>query len=379
MKIYVLSIILLIITAISGSAYDFSSDGLFYNIISKEEKTVEVTYCNVELKDDNNNGYFGSVKIPDTVIYNSTPYKVIKIGNKAFMSNINLKSVEMPNSICYVDKYAFSNCYNLETIIFSENIDSISYNAFEYCSNLTSITLPLNLRFIGNSAFSCSGLTEITIPENCEHIDLYAFSICDNLKKVIVNAKNILIDESFTYSAVEEVSFASNSIINLNYAGFMFLKKIIFNENVFIKNITGGSFSESYYIEEIVCNISTPPTNLGTYIFNDIIYETCILKVPEVAIELYKNATIWKNFKNIAPIENNNIENIENENLNIYYSNNHLYIFGANEFECISIFDFTGKLISSSNTNHNGNACINLDYNGFIIIVIGNKTFKLII
>lgn len=51
-------------TSLSASAYSFYSDGLYYNILSKEDRTVEVT-------DSPNNVYYvlGDIEIPRKVIY----------------------------------------------------------------------------------------------------------------------------------------------------------------------------------------------------------------------------------------------------------------------------------------------------------------------
>ena len=64
--------------ALSGYAYDFEVDGIYYGKNS-DGKTVYVTY-----KDTNYNSYSGSVVIPSTVTYSGTTYSVTSIGSYAF-------------------------------------------------------------------------------------------------------------------------------------------------------------------------------------------------------------------------------------------------------------------------------------------------------
>ena len=60
-------------------AYDFESGGIYYNITSSENKTVEVTH-----KDTNYNSYSGDVTIPSSVTHEETEYNVTSIGPNAF-------------------------------------------------------------------------------------------------------------------------------------------------------------------------------------------------------------------------------------------------------------------------------------------------------
>lgn len=37
---------IILFAGINANAYDFKVDGLYYNILSESDRTVEVTYCN---------------------------------------------------------------------------------------------------------------------------------------------------------------------------------------------------------------------------------------------------------------------------------------------------------------------------------------------
>ena len=79
-------------TSLSASAYVFYSDGLYYNILSEEDHTVEVT-------DPYKADYVsGDIEIPRKVIYNSKTYTVTSIGDRAFSRCSSLESVTIPYS-----------------------------------------------------------------------------------------------------------------------------------------------------------------------------------------------------------------------------------------------------------------------------------------
>ena len=75
----------LLLGSITVNAYDFEVDGIYYNVKSSSELTVEVTY-------EKNEGYTysspysGIITLPETVIYDGNTYRVSSIGERAFES-----------------------------------------------------------------------------------------------------------------------------------------------------------------------------------------------------------------------------------------------------------------------------------------------------
>ena len=123
-----------IIQELSGFAYDFSVDGIYY-VINSDGKTVYVTY-----KDLNYNSYSGSVVIPSTVTFSGTTYSVTSIGDEAFRECSGLTTVTIPNSVTLIGQEAFRNCSGLTSVTIPNSVTSIDRTAFLNCSP--------NIRFV---------------------------------------------------------------------------------------------------------------------------------------------------------------------------------------------------------------------------------------
>ena len=146
--------IAVLLCSATASAYDFEVDGIYYNILSISDLTVQVTA--------GENKYSGEVIIPSTVSYKSKTLTVTSIGYYAFYECDGLTSITIPNSVTSIRDYAFYECDELTSITIPNSVTSIGEQAFEYCSGLTSVIIGNSVTSIGNLAFyECKGLKTV--------------------------------------------------------------------------------------------------------------------------------------------------------------------------------------------------------------------------
>ena len=119
--------------ALGASAYNFVSNGIYYNTTGTN--TVEVTY-----KDTNYNCYAGNMTVPSTVTYNGKTYTVKTIGASAFRGSTGLTSVIIPNTVTTIGNDAFNGCNVMEKITIGSGVTSIGSQAFTGCLNLSPVT-----------------------------------------------------------------------------------------------------------------------------------------------------------------------------------------------------------------------------------------------
>ena len=92
--------LLLAIMAVTGYAYDFQVDGIYY---------CYDVYGNAVVTHGDKK-YTGKIKIPSEVKWNGKKKKVVEIGDYAFECCYELKSVSIPSSVYYIGRFAFSVC-----------------------------------------------------------------------------------------------------------------------------------------------------------------------------------------------------------------------------------------------------------------------------
>ncbi|MBO7281494.1 MAG: leucine-rich repeat domain-containing protein, partial [Bacteroidaceae bacterium] len=117
--------VLLLLCSIVVNAHDFEVDGIYYNILSEDNKTVEVTSSGIK--------YSGAVTIPASITYNSINYSVTSIGESAFYYCYDLTSIEIPSSVTSIGEWAFYSCYGLSSIEIPSCVISIGDYAFYNC------------------------------------------------------------------------------------------------------------------------------------------------------------------------------------------------------------------------------------------------------
>lgn len=124
-------------------------------------------------------------------------YNVTEIGDYAFYGCTSLTKLSLTSSLQRIGAYAFSGCKWLDCeLAIPSTVTEIGDGAFKDCSNLSgTLTLPANLKKIGSKTFqNCNSFTgTLVIPNSVTEIGQEAFSDCsrftglslpNNLRKI---------------------------------------------------------------------------------------------------------------------------------------------------------------------------------------------------
>lgn len=238
--------ILLAIPA-SLAAADFEADGIAYDIIDQDAKTLAVT----------SNHYSGNIVIPSTVEHSGLTYSVTEIEEKAFYECRDMTSVIIPNSIHTIGQYAFEGCSGLTTVTIPNSVTQVGKYPFRACNKLIKSAYPSS---IGNPFYSYSygnyvahgeaicypkdeaifenGCIygpdkssvlyvpldvdgEFPIPDSASEIGEWAFAGCDRLTSVTIAENISAISEGAFYgcSALSEVRFNARNCTTCGSSG----------------------------------------------------------------------------------------------------------------------------------------------------------------
>lgn len=233
--------------SVSAFAYDFEADGIYYNILSIEDLTCEVTYNPSNMHEELiwfNYGdfmynltrtypsYSGDVVVPPTVNYKGRVLSVIGIGEYAFLNCKDLRSLTLPSSITQIKEVLPCQYRESHT------------GAFDYC-NIETFT-------VGNA------------------YTLKMFNQCHASKdnkgyRTRENLKNLVLTDDFF------------GIIEISLKDYKNLVSIRSNA-IDVPAFTASAFSDKQYIHMLI-------------------------EVPKLVVDKYKESEYWSEFWKIRIAE----------------------------------------------------------------------------
>lgn len=254
------------------SHYDFEYDNYYFNILSDEEKTVEVTFKSKSGTDE-----YDDVVIPQNAIYRNETYTVVAIGDSAFKNCYRVMAVTLPPTIKRIGEKAFYECDSLVTITVPDSVTHIGEDAFGRIDKLKVACLPRGLKALPKGIFACDQkLERLTLPDSLETIGMDAFGLCEALKDVTLPPTVHTLDRGvfWTCKSIEKLVIPAN----VNKIG-----ELVFWHCEKLKDI--------YFL-------NPEPVRIAV-IFKHI--PDLTIHVPAESVDKYRKANYWKEFK-IVPI-----------------------------------------------------------------------------
>jgi len=239
-------------------------DGIYY--IIGENNTVSVTHGDTN--------YSGDIVIPNQITYNGICYTVSSIDFFAFFNCSGLTSITIPSSVNQIiGDDAFDGCNNLSSVHISdiESWCSINFgggsNPLQYANHLflngieiKDLIIPEGVNYIGVRAFvGFNGFTSVTIPNSVTSISGWAFSGCSGVTSLTIGDG--------------------------------------------IERIERRAFANCPDLTKVYCYTKEVP-NTSDDAFDGTPTEKSTLYVPANAIDAYRAAWPWSDFKEIVPLSN---------------------------------------------------------------------------
>lgn len=226
--------------------------------------------------------FSGQLTLPDKLEY---------IGDGAFESNSFTGDLTIPKSVTYIGQGAFRFIPFSGNLTLPDGLTEIAQEAFFDCGFKGELVLPPSVKKIKAHAFSNNKFSNIIFPENIMLIEGYAFEGCSRLSGTLEIPKKL--------SVVRACSFKDCTLLD----------EVIIGENV--AKIEGAAFAGCYNLTSVIVNNPEPPLmerydwdQYHAMPFEAVPKDNFTIQVPQEAIEAYRQADYWKEFKRFAAYSN---------------------------------------------------------------------------
>lgn len=160
-----------------------------------------------------------------------------------------------------------------------EGVETIANEAFQGRSKIRNVHLPSTLKTIGARCFDYSSITHINLPEGLEIIETVAFNGCMNLQDTLVIPSTV------------------TQICDRAFADCRQLTAVILPAG--LQGIQSQAFANCFSLDYIEC-LGVNPPEIEESTFSGVEKNNFTVVVPEGAVEAYKNAPYWCEFKRIS-------------------------------------------------------------------------------
>jgi hypothetical protein len=367
---------------VSIRAYDFSVNGIYYNITSSVTPfTVEVTYKLIPTITEP--GYTGDITIPSSVNYNSIDYTVNAIGHDAFSLSETMSSVNLPGTIISIGTNAFRDCIGLNTILLPSSLKTIEGYAFETSNKLTAISIPQSVSNIGDYAFdNCSGLTSVNFPalSSVHSLGINAFGGCSSLISIsLPDSLTSIGSSAFAGCLMLSTITIPHSVTSIGNYAFQLCKSLMsINIPASVTFIDSDAFYDCTGLNAIYAYPATPVSlNTNSNVFFDVNTATCVLHVPAGSKTAYQDSTLWKDFANIVEDLTTSVISMPIGKLKITVKQDCILLSGINAGDEISFYDLKGTIFYNHRAKAE-NVEVKLPIHQVYLVKVNNQKMKVI-
>ncbi|AXG72224.1 leucine rich repeats (6 copies) [Kordia sp. SMS9] len=173
---------------------EFTENNFNYRVTAINPNEVEIT---------------GGTNIPQDLVIDASvtteglSFSVVKVGVSAF-ENKNLTSVQLPNTMRFIDDFAFQS-NQISSLTIPTSVTRIDFRAFRLNQIGGNLLIPNTVTALGNAAFEANNLSSISISENLSAIGNQVFR-SNQLTTVTIPANiNSLGDNCFRSNPLTEV------------------------------------------------------------------------------------------------------------------------------------------------------------------------------
>lgn len=241
------------------------------------------------------------------------PAKLEFLGDKAFQwcGHDLIGDIIIPEKITEIAESAFYGIGFIQSgtnLYFHDGLKKIGEQAFMDLKIRNSISIPQNVKYIGEYAFLYANfLGSVSIPDNIAYLGPLAFGVSNLSGKIkypsslrsAIGGGSLHKGGAFASTQISSVEIGDNIMqIEANaFENCPELEYVEIGKNVSF--IGERAFAGLTKLSTIVCLSEEPPTAQDNS-FEYIEYDKAILEVPEASVDAYRNATGWKNFRNVT-------------------------------------------------------------------------------
>ncbi len=397
-------------SALLAHGYDLWVDGICYNIVSFDERLVEVT-CD-DTRNGGTNTYSNWVDVPREIEHNGRVFRVVGVGRRAFYGCRDLYDVTLAEGVQYIGYESFANLKDITTLTLPATLDSIAPSAFrdskalksitlhgnvslgDYafanCSALQSVAFKGNVTSIGENAFDhCGALTMLSLPAGLAHIGenaflgcyaLTAFKVSNNNPYFCSTKEGLIFDKEMTtlvacpngYEGAYSVPASVATLANAAFAGCKKLSELTLPAG--LKDIGFAAFDRCQSLKHIT-NLAAVPQHVSEGTFAT--YGT--LHVLPGCQSAYKAASQWANFRIVADAVDplaGELTVPDSDEVRCRVSNGCLIVEGARQGTLISVHSLCGEMLCRTRA-YERTLFLSVPNQSVYLVRVGKRTMKI--